>query len=167
MAGVNKVILIGNLGADPEVRYTQSGQAVCNLRIATNESWKDKEGQRQERTEWHAVTVWGNSGEACGKHLSKGSQVYVEGRIQSREYEKDGVTHRTIDIIAYYVVFLSGSGGGQRSGSGGRDDRGGWGGRDDGNQRGQDNRSAGNDARRGGGSYDGGPKPSDDDPIPF
>src|SRR5262245_52429514 len=80
--GVNKVILVGNLGADPDMRYTPSGQGVCELRVATSDSWTDKNGQRQERTEWHRVIVWGKRAEVCSKYLAKGRQVYVEGRLQ-------------------------------------------------------------------------------------
>ena len=130
--GVNKVILIGNLGADPEVKHTQGGQAVANLRLATSETWNDKDGNRQERTEWHNVVVWGKTAENCGQYLKKGRQVYVEGRLQSREYEnKDGATVRVWDINAQTVQFLRGGdeGGSQsspnRSNGGGS---GGWGG---------------------------------------
>ena len=86
MAGLNKVMLIGNLGKDPEVRYTPSGQAVANFNIATNESWTDKAGQKQERTEWHRIVVWGKAAELCGEYLSKGRQVYIEGKLQTREW---------------------------------------------------------------------------------
>ena len=90
MSSVNKVILIGHLGADPELRDA-GGQKVANLRLATSESWTDKGGQKQERTEWHRVTVWGKQAEFCGQYLSKGRQVYIEGRIKSKEYtDKDG-----------------------------------------------------------------------------
>ncbi len=84
--GVNKAILIGHLGADPEVRFTPSGQAVANFRMATSEAWTDKSGQRQERTEWHRIVVWGKQAELCGKYLKKGRQCYVEGRLQTREW---------------------------------------------------------------------------------
>jgi len=115
MGSVNKIILLGNLGADPEVRHTPGGQAVCNLRVATNERWKDRDGQLQDRTEWHSVTVWGQQGEACGAHLSKGRQVYVEGRLQTREYaDRDGNACRAVEIVANSVVFIGGDGGGQR-----------------------------------------------------
>lgn len=113
---VNKVILVGNLGADPDMRYTGSGQAVCELRIATEESWTGKDGQRNAKTEWHRVVVWGNTGEACAKHLAKGRQVYVEGRIQTRSYDdKDGQKRYVTEIIASDVKFL---GGGDRSSNG-------------------------------------------------
>src|SRR3974377_55755 len=88
--GVNKVILVGNLGADPEVRFTPSGQAVANFRIATSESWTDKAGQKQERTEWHRIVVWGKLGELCGEYLAKGRQCFVEGRLQTRGGEGQG-----------------------------------------------------------------------------
>lgn len=120
---VNKAIIIGNLGADPEVRYTQSGTPVANLRIATNERWTDKSGQSQERTEWHRVVVFGNTAENCAKYLSKGRQVYVEGRIQTNEWQdNDGNKRYTTEIVAQNVTFLSGGnggGGGGYSGGGG------------------------------------------------
>jgi single-strand DNA-binding protein len=106
-AGVNKVILVGNLGADPELRYTPSGAAVCELRLATNETWTGKDGQRQERTEWHRIVVWGKRAEPVAKYLDKGRQVYVEGRIRTRSWEdKDGVKRYTTEIIANDVQFL-------------------------------------------------------------
>ena len=92
MGSVNKVILVGRLGADPEVKHLQNDRAVCNLSVATSEQWKDKQtGQKQEKTEWHRVTVWGEQAENCGKYLAKGRMVYVEGKLQTRSYEKDGV----------------------------------------------------------------------------
>ena len=87
MASVNRVILIGNLGADPELRTTQGGQTVASMRIATTDSYTGRDGARVDRTEWHAITVWGKTAENCGKFLAKGRQVYVEGRLQSREYQ--------------------------------------------------------------------------------
>jgi single-strand DNA-binding protein len=109
--GVNKAILVGNLGADPDMRYTPSGQGVCELRIATSETWNDKNGQRQERTEWHRVVVWGKRAEVCSKYLSKGRQVYVEGRIQTRSYDdKEGNKRYITEIIATDVQFLGGGG---------------------------------------------------------
>ncbi|MBA3458896.1 MAG: single-stranded DNA-binding protein [Deltaproteobacteria bacterium] len=114
MAGVNKVILVGNLGADPDMRYTPSGQGVCEMRLATGESWNDKNGQRQERTEWHRVVVWGKRAEVCSKYLSKGRQVYVEGRIQTRSWDdKDGNKKYMTEIIAQEVVFIGGGKGGE------------------------------------------------------
>jgi single-strand DNA-binding protein len=110
MASVNKVILVGNLGADPEVRYTSNGQAVTELRMATSEQWTDKDGQRQERTEWHAVSVWGKTAELCGQYLAKGRKVYVEGRLESREYtDKEGVKRKVWEIRADKVTFLDGT----------------------------------------------------------
>jgi single-strand DNA-binding protein len=124
MAGsVNKVILIGNLGGDPEVRYTPGGQAVANFNIATSESWTNKQGNREERTEWHRIVAWGRLAELCGEYLAKGRKVYVEGRLQTRSYEKDGVTRYVTEIKAQDVQFLDG-GGGDRAGA----DRGGEGG---------------------------------------
>jgi single-strand DNA-binding protein len=113
MGSVNKVILVGNLGADPELKYTPSAKAVCNLRIATTETWKDKSGAKQDKTEWHRVTVWGEQAENCSKYLQKGRSVYVEGKLQTRSYDKDGQKHYATDIIADRVVFL---GGGERAG---------------------------------------------------
>ncbi len=104
---VNRVILVGNLGADPEVRQA-GGQSVCDLRLATSESFKGKDGEREKRTEWHRVTVWGRDAENCGKYLAKGATVYVEGRLQTRSYEKDGVKRFVTDVIAERVVFLNG-----------------------------------------------------------
>lgn len=107
--GVNKVILIGNLGRDPEVRFTPSGQAVANFTIATNDSWTDKQGQKQERTEWHRIVVWGKLAEVCGEYLSKGRQAYVEGRLQTREWtDKEGKKNYTTEIVANTVQFLGG-----------------------------------------------------------
>ena len=123
MGSLNKQILIGHLGADPELRSTQSGQPVANLRIATSDSWEDKQtGNRKERTEWHAVTVWGKQAEICGRYLSKGRQVYVEGRTQTREYQaQDGTTRQVKEVVAKQIVFLSGKGDDANSNSAGRD----------------------------------------------
>lgn len=105
--GVNKAILIGNLGADPEVRFTPGGQAVANFRIATSESWTDKGGQKQERTEWHRIVVWGKLAELCGEYLAKGRQCFVEGRLQTREWtDKENRKNYTTEIVANNVVFL-------------------------------------------------------------
>jgi single-strand DNA-binding protein len=108
--GLNKAILIGNLGTDPEVRFTQGNQAVANFRLATNESWTDKGGTKQDRTEWHNIVVWGRTAETAGKYLSKGSQVYIEGRIQTRQWEKDGRKMYTTEIVANQILFLGGRG---------------------------------------------------------
>jgi single-strand DNA-binding protein len=107
MAGINKVILIGNLGSDPEVRYTPDGTAVANFNIATSDEWTDKDsGERKKRTEWHRIVAWRRLGEICGEYLSKGKQVYVEGKLQTRSWEKDGVTRYTTEVIASDVQFL-------------------------------------------------------------
>lgn len=106
---VNKVILVGRLGQNPEVRYTPSGAAVANFSVATNESWTDKSGQKQERTEWHRVVVWGKLAELCNQYLAKGRQVYVEGRLQTRQWQdKDGQTKYTTEVQAQTVQFLGG-----------------------------------------------------------
>ena len=105
--GVNKVILIGNLGQDPELRYTGSGTAVCNLRIATNESYKDQDGQFVEKTEWHSVVAWSRLAEICGEYLKKGSRVYFEGSLQTRSWEdRDGNTRYTTEIKAREMMML-------------------------------------------------------------
>ncbi len=110
-SGVNKVILIGRLGADPEVRYTSNGGAVANFNMATNESWTDKSGQKQEKTEWHKIVVWGKIAEICGQYLSKGRQAYVEGRLQTREWQdKEGNKRYTTEVVAQTVQFLGGQG---------------------------------------------------------
>ena len=108
MAGINKVILIGRLGSDPEVRYTPSGVAVANFNIATSEEWKDKDsGEKKERTEWHRIVAWRRLGEICGEYLSKGKQVYIEGRLQTRDWEdRDGNKKYTTEIVATDVQFL-------------------------------------------------------------
>ncbi len=135
MASINKVILIGNLGRDPELRYTQSGQAVCNFSLATTEKYKDKSGQLQESTEWHRIVAWGKTGELCSQYLAKGRSVYIEGRLQTREWEnKEGQKQRTTEINANTVQFLGGprseggGGGGRPDPSGGPGDDGGGGG---------------------------------------
>lgn len=112
--GVNKVILVGNLGNDPDIKYTQGGMCICTLSLATTMVRKDKDGQQVEKTEWHRVKLFGKTGEAAGEYLSKGRQVYVEGRIEYGSYEKDGVKHYTTDIIAEDVQFLGGNQGGDR-----------------------------------------------------
>jgi single-strand DNA-binding protein len=105
---VNKVILVGRLGRDPETRYTGGGQAVANFSVATDESYKDKNGERQKRTEWHRVTVWGKLAEICQQYLKKGTMVYIEGRIQSREWQdKEGQKRTSYDIVANVMRMLS------------------------------------------------------------
>jgi len=111
MAVVNKVILIGHLGADPEMRYTASGTAVAKFRIATTERFTDREGNRQERTEWHRIVAWRKLAEICGQYLSKGKQVYIEGKIRNDSWEKDGVKQYSYEIVADNMVMLGGGGG--------------------------------------------------------
>lgn len=112
MAGINKVILIGRLGRDPEISYTASGQAVARLTLATSEEWRDKaSGEKKERTEWHRIVVWGKQGENCSAYLAKGRQIYVEGRLQTREWDdKDGNKRYITEIVANNVTFLGGGG---------------------------------------------------------
>ena len=110
MSGVNKAIVVGRLGADPEVKTVSSGQTVARLSVATSEVWNDREGQKQERTEWHKVVVWGKLADICGKYLSKGRQVYLEGRLQTRSWEdQQGQKRYTTEIVANTVQFLGGS----------------------------------------------------------
>ncbi|MDX1461125.1 MAG: single-stranded DNA-binding protein, partial [Xanthomonadales bacterium] len=162
--GINKVILVGNLGADPETRYSASGTAVTKIRIATSDVWKDKQtGEQQERTEWHRITFFGRLAEIAGEYLRKGSQVYVEGKLQTSSYEKEGQTHYSTDIIANEMQMLGGrggQGGGQQSGGfggqqGGQNQGGGFGG----NQ----NQGGGQQGGFGGGAQGGG---DFDDDIP-
>ena len=153
MAGVNKAILIGNLGADPEARYTQSGSAVTNFRIATSEKWTGKDGQPQERTEWHRIVTFGRLAETCRDYLSKGRQVYVEGRIQTRQWEdRDGNKRWTTEIVAQTVRFL-----------GSRGDRG--------EAPSTPPPASENEPHQGGGDqgggFDSGPPPIGDDDVPF
>lgn len=143
MASVNKVILLGNLGRDPELRYTPGGQAVANFTVATNERYTTKDGEKQERTEWHRIVAWGRTGEICAQYLSKGRSVYVEGRLQTREWEdKEGGKRRTTEIVANTVQFIGGRGEGGPGGS----------------------PSDGGSSGGGGGGYDSGPPPDD---VPF
>lgn len=122
MASLNSVQLIGNLCADPELRSTQGGQPVCSFRLAMNETWKDKSGQKQERTEFIGIVAWGKTGELCAEYLAKGRQTFVSGRLQTREWEKDGVKRYTTEVVADKVVFLGSKEGGGEKRSGGRDD---------------------------------------------
>lgn len=150
--GVNKVILVGNLGADPEMKYTASGTPLCKFRLATSEVFKDRDGNQQERTEWHRVTAWGRLAEICGQYLSKGRQVYVEGSLRTNSWEDQSGNKRFMtEINAREVQFL-GSGGGAPSGGGG--------------SYGGGAPSSGGGGSYGGGDYGGPPPPSDDD-IPF
>ncbi|MBU0729299.1 MAG: single-stranded DNA-binding protein [Proteobacteria bacterium] len=113
---VNKAIIIGNLGKDPEVRYSQSGTAVANFSVATTETWKKPDGSKEEQTEWHKIVAFGRLGEICGEYLSKGSKVYVEGRIQTRKWDdKDGNTKYTTEIVAREMKMLSAKGAGSGS----------------------------------------------------
>ena len=141
---LNKVLIIGNLGKDPEVRFTPGGRAVARFPVATSEVWSDQEGQRQERTEWHNVVVWGKQAETCGQYLSKGRQVFLEGSIRSRQYDdKDGNKRYITEVIAQRVQFLGSRGEGAGAGAG---------------------RGAGG----GGGAADAPPPPmAEDDDIPF
>ncbi len=159
--GVNKVILIGNLGADPEVRYTQSQSAVANLRIATSEQWRDKQtGENRENTEWHNVVMFGRLGEIAGEYLKKGSKVYVEGRLQTRKWQdKSGNDRYTTEIVANDMQMLDSRGDGGGGGNFGGGDRGGFGGESRGG--GSGGGGGGRDQGRGGG-FD---EPDDD--IPF
>src|SRR5512135_2881293 len=107
MGSVNKVILLGNLGRDPELKYTPSGAAVANFTIATNETWKDKDGQKQEHTEWHRIVVWGKLAEICGEYLHKGRQVYVEGSIRTRTYkDREGNEKSVTEVRADNLVMI-------------------------------------------------------------
>jgi len=160
--GVNKVIVVGNLGGDPETRYMPSGAAVTNLTVATNESWKDKQtGEQKERTEWHKVAMFGRLAEIAAEYLRKGSQVYIEGKLRTRKWQgQDGQDRYTTEIIADEMQMLGGRGGAGGGGS--------FGG---GGQQGGDKQSGG---QQGGGQQGGGgsappqPGPDDfDDDIPF
>jgi single-strand DNA-binding protein len=125
---LNRVLLIGNLGKDPELRFTPGGRAVARFPVATSEVWSDQDGQRQERTEWHNVVVWGKQAETCGQYLSKGRQVFLEGSIRSRQYDdKDGNKRYITEVIAQRVQFLGNRGGGAGPGAGDAPSRGGGG----------------------------------------
>ncbi|MBT6431665.1 MAG: single-stranded DNA-binding protein [Deltaproteobacteria bacterium] len=188
---VNKVILVGNLGKDPEVRYTASGNAVAQFSLATSSNWKDKTGQRQDKTEWHQIVVWGKQAEFCGEYLAKGRQIYLEGRIEYRTWnDKEGNKRYTTEIIANEIRFVGsrGDNGGQRGGGGGGGGNygGGGGGGGGGNYGGGGGGGgggnygggggAGGAGGGGGGSYGGGgnqpepdfgPPPITDDDVPF
>jgi single-strand DNA-binding protein len=150
--GVNKAILIGNLGRDPEIRYSPSGAAVATVSIATTDSWKDKQtGEQQERTEWHRVVFFGRLAEIVGEYLKKGSQVYVEGRIQTRKWQdKEGNDRYTTEVVANEMQMLGGRGGGTGTGGGPSDDYN------------QDSGYSGGDS-----SSSSGPSEDFDDDIPF
>jgi single-strand DNA-binding protein len=179
MASVNKVILLGNLGRDPETRYTTGGDAVTNLNIATSEQWKDKNGEKQERTEWHRVVLFGRQAEIAGEYLKKGRSVYIEGRLQTRKYtDKDGVEKYSTEIVGDRMQLI----GGARDGGGGGADaefgNGGSGGGSGGQRRGgaSSGSSTGGGGAGGSSGGGGGASPSGsarkttddfDDDIPF
>jgi single-strand DNA-binding protein len=117
--GLNRVLLLGNLGADPELRVTPGGQAILKLRLATNESYLDKNNVRQERTEWHRITVWGRRAEGLGKILQKGDSLFVEGRLQTSSYEKNGEKRYSTDIVANNIILTGGRGRGEGASAGG------------------------------------------------
>lgn len=118
-SGINKVILVGNLGQDPEVKYTAGGTAVTTLSIATSDSWKDKEtGEDRERTEWHRVVLWRRLAEIAGEYLKKGSKVYIEGQLQTRKWEQEGQTRYTTEVIASEMQFLDSKGSSNNSDQG-------------------------------------------------
>lgn len=122
MAGVNKVILVGNLGSDPQVRYTPSGQAVANFNIATSERFNNKAGEKEERTEWHRIVAWGKLAEICQQYLKKGKQVYIEGRLQTRQWEdQQGQKRQTTEIVAQTMQMLGRAGEAGGPGGGGGD----------------------------------------------
>jgi single-strand DNA-binding protein len=161
---VNKVILVGRLGRDPETRYTGGGQAVANFSIATDETYKDKNGERQKRTEWHKIVVWGKQAEIAQQYLKKGSLIFIEGRIQSREWQdKEGQKRTSFEIVASNFRMLGGRADGAAAGAGGGASRGGGGDFDD---------QSGPEESYGGGGGGGhhapssGPEISDED-IPF
>jgi len=132
MAGVNKAIILGRLGRDPELRYLQNGQPVCKLNIATSRKYTNKNNESVEETEWHRVSVWGKQAEHCNNFLTKGREVYVEGRLRTSSYDKDGQKHYTTEIVADAVQFIGGrgegGGGGGGGGEGGAPAGGGYGG---------------------------------------
>ncbi|SCZ68042.1 single-stranded DNA-binding protein [Thiohalomonas denitrificans] len=170
--GINKVILVGNLGRDPDVRYTSNGSAVANIAIATSEQWKDKQtGQQQEKTEWHRVVMFGRLGEIAGEYLRKGQQVYIEGRLQTRKWQgQDGQDRYTTEIVANEMQMLGGPRGGGGGGAdynpnAGQGEQGGFqGGAPSGGQAGggQASRGGAAPAPSGGGNFD-----DFDDDIPF
>jgi single-strand DNA-binding protein len=170
--GLNKVMLLGNLGQDPELKMIGGGQAVLNLRLATTETYMDKNNQRQERTDWHTVTVWGKRAEALAKILAKGSQIFVEGRIQTRSYEKNGEKRYATDIVANNIILAGGRRGGESrdfeggggGGGGGRSYGGGGGGGGGGSRPPSREAPA---AAEGGGGDDFQGDPGGDDEIPF
>jgi single-strand DNA-binding protein len=182
MAGVNKVIIVGNLGNDPEVRYAQSGSAIANISVATSDSWKDKNtGEKQERTEWHRIVMFNRLGEIAGEYLKKGSKVYIEGKLQTRKWQdQSGQDKYTTEIVADSMQMLDsrggGMGGGQQGGGsygGGQQNQGGGYGGGQQNQGGQQ-QGGGQQQQRGGGQQQQQQSPQQaapatdfDDDIPF
>ena len=168
--GINKVILVGNLGNDPETRYLPDGNAVTNISVATSESWKDKNtGQQNERTEWHRVVFFRRLAEIAGEYLKKGSKVYVEGQLRTRQYEKEGQKHYSTEIVANEMQMLDsrgdnmGGGGGysnNNQGSGGYNNQGN-------NNQGNNNSGGGNSNGNSAPAYDAPPPEDFDDDIPF
>ncbi|ODS61908.1 MULTISPECIES: single-stranded DNA-binding protein [unclassified Arenimonas] len=168
--GINKVILVGNLGNDPETRYSQSGSAITTISVATSESWKDKNGEQQERTEWHRVKFFGRLAEIAGEYLKKGRQVYIEGSLRTEKYtDKNGVEKYATDIIANEMQMLGGMPGGEggerpaRSGGGERSARPSGGGQRGGGDYGSSRGGGDYGGRSGGGSA---PPSRNDDPFP-
>jgi single-strand DNA-binding protein len=162
---VNKVILVGRLGRDPETRYTGGGQAVANFSVATDETYKDRNGERQKRTEWHKIVVWGKQAEIAQQYLKKGSLIFIEGRIQSREWQdKEGQKRTSFEIVANNFRMLGGRAEGAAAGMGGGSSRGaGAGGGDD-----FDGSSGPSEESYGGGGHSGGGSPEiSDEDIPF
>jgi single-strand DNA-binding protein len=155
MAGVNKVIIVGRLGADPETKQVGNGGTVARLSVATSENWVDKEGQKQERTEWHRIVVWGKLAEICGRHLAKGRQVYVEGRLQTRSWEDNGAKKYSTEIVANTVQFLGGPNERAESGASAQ-----YGGQSSGQSSGQPIGYQQNSAPRGGFNAGGGNRPA-------
>lgn len=171
MASLNKVMLIGNLGRDPEIRYSQQGTAMVNFSIATTEYWTDKNtGDRQEKTEWHRIVAFGKQAETLEKYLSKGSSVYIEGRLQTRSWEKEGQTMYTTEVVVNNFQFLGGrqenqGGGYQQQGGGGYQGGGGGGYQQQGQQGQQSNNQYQQPTQPG--MTGGGQQPIPDDDIPF
>jgi single-strand DNA-binding protein len=172
MGSLNKAMIIGRLGKDPEVRYTQGGQAVASFSVATDHKWTNKNGEKQEKTEWHRIKAWGKLAELAGEYLSTGRQVYVEGRIETSEYtDKEGVKKFSTEINAQEIQFLDSKGGGAEGGSarGGSEGGGGssgprGGGRPSG---GGSSGGGGSGSSEGGSSSRGSSEPPPDDDIPF
>ena len=167
MASVNKVILIGNLGRDPETRYTTGGDAVTNLRIATTDTWKDKAGEKQEKTEWHTVVLFGRQAEIAGEYLKKGRPVYIEGRLQTRKWtDKEGVEKYSTEVVGDRLQLLGSRDGGGGGGSGGDAEFSGGGGSGGGSRREGSGGSGGGGAAKPAGAAKKNVDDFDDD-IPF